>query len=171
MPSELVMPSTHLILLSPSQSFSLSQHQSLFQWVSSLHQMAKSIGASAIVWVLPMNVQGWFPLRLTGLISLLSKELSRVFSSTTVQKHQFFSTQPSLWSNSHIRIPESLSEYQWDLPRTRTNNLKIVWKYKRPWVGKRVLGKKNGTGRYRDFKLYYKATVTRTVYYWQKPDT
>ena len=50
-------------------------------------------GASASV--LPMSIQGWFPLRLTGLISLLSKGLSRVFSSTTIQKHQFFSTQPS----------------------------------------------------------------------------
>ena len=56
------------------------------------------IGAS----VLPMNIQGWFPLGLTGLISLLSMGLSRVFSSTTVQKHQFFSVLPSLWSNSHI---------------------------------------------------------------------
>ena len=51
--------------------------------------------------VLPMNIQGWFPLGLTALISLQSKGLSRVFSSTTVQKHQFFSPQPSLWSNSH----------------------------------------------------------------------
>ena len=51
--------------------------------------------------VLPMNIQGWFPLELTGLISLLSKGLSRVFSSTTVWKHQFFSAQPSLWSTSH----------------------------------------------------------------------
>ena len=54
----------------------------------------QSIGASASV--LPMNIQHWFPLRLTGFFSLLSKGLSRVFSSTTVQKHQFFSTQPSL---------------------------------------------------------------------------
>ena len=50
----------------------------------------------------PMSIQGWFPLGMTGLISLLSKEVSRVFSSTTISKHQFFSTQPSLWSNSHI---------------------------------------------------------------------
>ena len=57
-----------------------------------------SIGAS----VLPMNIQGWFPLGLTGLISLLSKGLSRVFSSTTVQKHHFLITQPFLWSNSHV---------------------------------------------------------------------
>ena len=60
----------------------------------------QSIGASASV--LPMNIQDWFPLGLTGLISLQSKGLSRVLSSTTVQKHQFFSAQISLWSNSHI---------------------------------------------------------------------
>ena len=51
-----------------------------------------------------MNIQGWFPLRLTGLISLLSKGLSRVFSSTTVGKRQFFRAQPSLWSNSHLYL-------------------------------------------------------------------
>ena len=61
-----------------------------------------SIGAEASVLVLPMNSQGWFLLGLTGLISLLSKGLSRVFSSTTVWKHQFLGTQPSLWANSHI---------------------------------------------------------------------
>ena len=60
----------------------------------------QSIGTSASV--LPMNIEGWFPLGLTGLISLLSKGLSSIFSSTTVWKHQFFSAQPSLWSNSHI---------------------------------------------------------------------
>ena len=52
--------------------------------------------------VLPMNILGWFPLGLTGLISLLSEGLSRVFSNTMVQKHHFFGIQPSLWSNSHI---------------------------------------------------------------------
>ena len=60
----------------------------------------KSIGASASV--LPMNIQGLFPLGLSTLISLLSKGLSRIFSSTTVQTHQFFGTQPSSWSNFHI---------------------------------------------------------------------
>ena len=59
------------------------------------------IGASASASVLPMNIQGWFPLGVTGLSSLQSKGLSRVFNST-VQKHQFFDTQPSLWSNCHI---------------------------------------------------------------------
>ena len=58
-----------------------------------------------------MNTQGWLPLGLTGLISLLFKELSRVFSNTKVQKHQFFSSQPSLWSNSHI--------YTWLLEKPR----------------------------------------------------
>ena len=59
----------------------------------------QSIGASPSV--LPRNIQGWFPLRLTGLISLLSKLLSRVFSSTTVWRHQFFGILLSLWSSSH----------------------------------------------------------------------
>ena len=60
----------------------------------------QSIGTSASV--LPTNTQDWFPLGLTGLISLLSKGLSRVFSNTTIQKHQFFGAQLSLLSNSHI---------------------------------------------------------------------
>ena len=63
----------------------------------------QSIGASASESVLPMNIQSWFPLGWTGLVSLLSKRLSRVFFGTIVWKHQFFGTQPSLWSNSHIR--------------------------------------------------------------------
>ena len=62
----------------------------------------QSIGASASASVFAMNIQDWFPLGLTGLISLQSKGLSRVFSSTTVQKHQFFGAKLSLWSNSHI---------------------------------------------------------------------
>ena len=62
----------------------------------------QGIGASASASVLPMNIQGWFPSGLIGLISLLFKGVSRIFSNTTVQKHQFFSTQHSLWSNSDI---------------------------------------------------------------------
>ena len=57
---------------------------------------------SASAWVLWMNIQGWFPLGLTRLISLQSRGLSRVFSNTTIQNHQFCGTQPSLWSISHI---------------------------------------------------------------------
>ena len=63
---------------------------------------SQSIGVSASASVLPMNIQDWFSLGLTGLISLQFKGLSRVFSNTGVQKHQFFGTQLSLWSNSHI---------------------------------------------------------------------
>ena len=62
----------------------------------------QSIGASASTSVLPINIQNWFPLGLTGWISLQSKGLSRVFSNTIVQKHQFFGAQLSLCSNSHI---------------------------------------------------------------------
>ena len=69
----------------PSPAFSLSQQQCLFQFFASGGQ---NIGASASASVLPMNIQDWFPLGLTGLISLQSKGLSRIFSNTTVQKHQ-----------------------------------------------------------------------------------
>ena len=62
----------------------------------------QSIGASALASVLPVNIQGWFPLGLTGLISLQSKRVLRVFSNITALKNQFFRAQPSLWSNSHI---------------------------------------------------------------------
>ena len=83
-------------------AFSLAQHESLFQWVSSSHQVAKVLGISASASVLPMNTQDWSPLGWTGWISLQSKGLSRVFSNTTAQKHQFFGTQLSSESNSHI---------------------------------------------------------------------
>ena len=79
------------------QSFPASESLPVSQFFASGGQ---SIGASASV--LPMNIQYWFPLGWTGWISLLSKGLQRVFSSTTVWKHQFFSAQPTLWSNSHI---------------------------------------------------------------------
>ena len=99
---ELVRPSNHLVLccplLLPSSIFPSFRVFPMSQLFASGGQ---SIGASATVF--PMNIQGWFPLGLTGLISLQLKELSRVFSNITVQKHQFFSTQPSLWSNFHIR--------------------------------------------------------------------
>ena len=98
-------PSNHLShpLSSPSPpSFNLSQHQGLFQWVSYSHQVAKVLGVLASVSVLPVNIQDWSPLERTGWISLQSKGLSRVFSNITVQKQQFFGTQLSLQSNSHI---------------------------------------------------------------------
>ena len=74
-------------------SFQMSQ---LFAWGG------QSIGVSASTSDLPMNIQGWSPLGWTGWISLQSKGLARVFSNTTVQKHQFFGTQLSSLSNSHI---------------------------------------------------------------------
>ena len=78
---------------SASGSFQMSQ---LFAWGG------QSIGVSASTLVLPMNTQDWFPSGWTAWISLQSKGLSRVFSNTTVQKHQFFGAELSLWSNSHI---------------------------------------------------------------------
>ena len=101
---ELVMLSNHLLLCCPflffcHQSFPASGSFSM-NWL--LASGGQSTGASALSSILPLNNQDWFPLGLTGLISLLSTGLSRVFSCTTIQKHQFFSAQPTLWSNSHI---------------------------------------------------------------------
>ena len=70
---------------------------------------SQSIAASASTSVLPKNFQGWFPFGWTDLISLLSEELSRIFSSTIVWKHQTLGTQISLWSKSHIRALAQLS--------------------------------------------------------------
>ena len=95
---ELLIPSNYLVLFcSCLQFFPASGSFLMSQFFASGGQ---SIEAS--ISVLPMNIQDWFPLGLTDLTSLLSKGLSRVFSNTTVQKHQFFGAQPSLWSNSHI---------------------------------------------------------------------
>ena len=75
----------------------------VFSNESVLHIRCPNIGASASASVLPMNIQYWFPLGLTGLTSLsLRDSLLRVFSNTTVQEHQFFGAQLSSWSNSHI---------------------------------------------------------------------
>ena len=88
-------------LSSPSPAPNPCQHQSLFQ--SQLFTWGgQSIGVSALASVLPMNTQDWSPKGWTGWISSRSKGLSRVFSNTAVQKHQFFSTQLSSQSNSHI---------------------------------------------------------------------
>ena len=100
---ELVIPSNHLSLCCPfsscPQSF-LAAESFPMSWLFA--SGGQSTGASALASVLAMNIQGWFLLGLIGMISLLSKGLSRVFSKTTVWKRQFFHTQPSLWSNSHI---------------------------------------------------------------------
>ena len=86
---DVIQPSHPLCSSSPP-ALNLSQHQGPFPMSWLFTSGGQSIGASASV--LPMNIQDWFPLGLTGLISLVSKGLSRVFFSTTVQKHQFFNT-------------------------------------------------------------------------------
>ena len=92
-------------LLSPSPPApNPSQHQSVFRWVNSSHELVlrMSTGVSALASFLPKNTQDWSPSQWTGWISLQSKGLWRVFSITTVQKHQFFGAQLSSQSNSHI---------------------------------------------------------------------
>ena len=89
--------SSSLVFSSCLQSFPASGSFLMSQLFASGDQ---STGASASASVFPMNIQNWFPLGMTILISLQCKGLSRVFSYTTVQKHQFLGTQPSLWSNS-----------------------------------------------------------------------
>ena len=85
--------SSHLLYFSASGSCPMSQY---------FPSGGQSIGFSALASILPMNIQDRFPLGWTGWISLQSTRLLRVFSNTTVQKHQFFSAQLSLWSNSYI---------------------------------------------------------------------
>ena len=102
---ESVMPSNHLILchflllpsIFPNIRFFSSESALLIRWPN----IGTSVSTSANSF-LPKNIQGWFPLGLTSLISLLSKGLSRILSNTTFWKHQFFGTQFSLWSKSHI---------------------------------------------------------------------
>ena len=91
--SSVIPVSSHL------QSFQVSEYFQMSQLFASGGQ---NIGVSALKSVFPINIQDWFPLGLTGKISLLSKGLSRVFSNTSVQKHQFFGTQLPLEPNSHI---------------------------------------------------------------------
>ena len=104
---ESVMPSNHLILCHPILLLpSILPASGVFFFFSPMSQFfisgGQNIRVSASASVLPMNIQDWFPLRLTDWISLQSKGLSRVFSSTTVQNHQYFSVQLSLWSNFYI---------------------------------------------------------------------
>ena len=97
---EMVMPSNHVVPFSYCiQSFPESGSFPM-SWLFT--SGGPSIGASTSASVLPMTTQYWSPLGWTGWISLQSKGLSRVFPSITVQKHQFFSALPSLWSNFHI---------------------------------------------------------------------
>ena len=99
--SDTIQPSHPLS--SPSPPFPASES---FQMSHFFTSGGQSIGVSASASVLPMNIKGWFPLGLTGWISLQSKGLSRVFSNTTVQKHQFFGTQLTL----EITLPVMLQQ-------------------------------------------------------------
>ena len=100
---ESVMSSSHLILCRPLLLLpSVPPSIKVFSNESTLHMRWPSTGVSALASFLPKKSQDWSPSEWTCWISMLSKGLSRVFSSTTVQKHQFFSTQLSSQSNSHI---------------------------------------------------------------------
>ena len=99
-------------LSSPSPPFfSLSQHHGLLKWVTSSHRVVKvlELQHQPFQWI-----QDWSPLGWTGWISLQSKGLSRVFFHTTVQKHQFFYAQPSLWSNSHMTTGKTIALTIWE---------------------------------------------------------
>ena len=109
--SDAMQPSHPLcpLLLPPSIFPSIR----VFSNVSPSHQVAKILEFQLYYQVLPINIQDWFPLGVTGWISLLSKGLSRAFSSTTVQSHQFFSAPPFLLSSSHIRTWLLEKPYLW----------------------------------------------------------
>ena len=111
-----IQPSNPLLPSSPS-AVNLSQHQCCFLVSWPFTSGGQSIGAS--VSVLLMSFQSWVPLRFTGLISLLAKGLSWVFSSTTVQKHQFFGFLPSLWfaSHNHMTTGSTITQTIWNFVR------------------------------------------------------
>ena len=94
--SVMVFQPSHPLLPPSPLALNHSQHQGLFQWAGSSNPVAKVLEGSASASVFPMSTRDWSPLGLTGWISLLSKGPSRVFSNTTVWKHQFFGAQPSL---------------------------------------------------------------------------
>ena len=100
--SDAIQPSRPLSSSPSPSAFNLAQHQDFFLMSQVFASDGQSIGVSASASVLLMNIQGWFALGLTGLISLQCKGLSRVFSNTIVQMYQFFGVQPSLCYNSHV---------------------------------------------------------------------
>ena len=112
---DVIQPSHPLMPSFPS-ALNLPQHQGLFQWVGYSHQVAKllelHLQQPSFQWI-------FSPFGLTCLISLLSKGILSVFSSTTIWKHQFFGAQPSIWSNSHIHI--------WLLKKTYFDYMDLCW--------------------------------------------
>ena len=119
---ESVMTSSHLILCRPLVLLPPipPSIRVFFQWVKSSHEVAKVLEFQ-LVSFLPKKSQGWSPSEWTGWISLQSKGLSRVFTNTTLQKHQFFGTQPSSQSNSHIQQKFNLER------RTRWWRSRWMW--------------------------------------------
>ena len=116
-----IQPSHPLLPPSPF-AFHVSHHQGHFQWNSCSHQVAKVLELQ-LQHVFPMNIQGWFPLGLTALISLLSKWLSRVFSSTAIWKHQFFGAHPFYGSTV---------TFIYDYWKKKTKNLALtIWTFVR----------------------------------------
>ena len=113
---ESMMPSNHLILchslLTPHPWSFPASGSFLMSWLFA--SGGQSIGTSASASVLPMKIQGWFSLRLTGLISLQSKGLSRVFSNTTVQKHQFYRNWCFLYSPTFTSIHDGWKNHSFD---------------------------------------------------------
>ena len=118
---ESVMRSNHLFLCRPLFLLpSIFSSIRIFSSESAILIRWPNTGASASASIFPMNIQGWFLLGLTDLISLLSKGLTRVFSNTTVQKHQFFRAQPSLQAHSPFteyrsRLPTSSETWLYHL--------------------------------------------------------
>ena len=111
---ESMMPSNYLTLCRPLLLLpSIFPSIRVFSHELALPIGGQSIGASAAASVLPMNIQSWYLLGLTGLISLLSKGHSRVLSSSTIWRHQFFRTQPFIWSNFHIHTWLMEKPYFW----------------------------------------------------------
>ena len=135
------MPFKHRILSPPFlPALNISQHQDLFQWVSSSNQVGQSTEASVSASVLPMNIQGWFPLGLTGLISLLSKGPSRVFSSITVHSSKASTLQRSFFftvqlSHPYMTSGKTISLTIWGKwNRERLRNIPKVTQFVKVWV-------------------------------------
>ena len=117
---ESLMPCNHFILCHPLLLLpSIYPSIGVFSNESVLHIRWPCIRASASVSVLPMNIQDWFPLRWAHWISWLSKGVSRIFSNTTVQKHQFFCTHLYLESNSQI--------HTWLLEKSYSDYMDLCW--------------------------------------------
>ena len=130
------MPSNCLLLCHPFSSWPQSFPALGSFPVSQLFTSGgQSIGASASASVFPVNIQGWFPLGQTGLISLFSKGLSRVFSNTSVWNHHFFGAQPSLWCNCHICtwLPEKPCPFHYRGLECKSRKSRNTWSNRQIW--------------------------------------